>query len=471
MSYQYDHSGKYYPGEFKTRMFLELLTLYLLLVVVLAPASITQALGKDKPGEKSGHGDSVLSGKTMRARSDQLMTSQTTYHVMGEANHDDHQQTIIHVQAASQLVQSSKQLVATFNEIQLPSGIALPIAIKQGLDGSYWVTDLQSGTIDRVTNNGNVISYSIPTANTDIEGITLATDGTLWFAENNRIGHLATTSSASKTAKDSNAATITEYKLPAPNVIALGITQGPDDAIWFAEDTLNKIGRINNSGTVNEYLLPATLSDPTDITAGPDGALWFTETDGNRIGRLTTRGILTEFPLPTRDTKPFSITTGPDGALWFTERTTNRIGRLTSAGILTEFQVPTPTSVLSRISAVGDGTIAFTEEHANQIGRITMDGSMSEFTLPTPDALPFSITGGKQGSVWFTEMNTGQIGNLTFPILPSTQPDMELHQKHTPGAGRSLGRAFSVTMPCQQSGNGFCVHRIMPLAGVAVRAP
>jgi virginiamycin B lyase len=82
--------------------------------------------------------------------------------------------------------------------------------------------------------------------------------------------------------------------------------------------------------TITEFPLPTVSSFPLGITTGPDGALWFTEQFGNKIGRITTAGVITEFPLPTANSGPFGITAGPDGALWFVENTGNRIGRITT---------------------------------------------------------------------------------------------------------------------------------------------
>jgi hypothetical protein len=50
------------------------------------------------------------------------------------------------------------------------------------------------------------------------------------------------------------------------------------------------IGRITTAGTFNGFLTTTTLSNPSGITAGPDGALWFTEQTVNKIGRITTAG-------------------------------------------------------------------------------------------------------------------------------------------------------------------------------------
>lgn len=75
------------------------------------------------------------------------------------------------------------------------------------------------------------------------------------------------------------------------------------------------------AGAINEFPLPTANSNPLGITHGPDCALWFTEDEGNRIGRITVTGEITEFAIPTANSEPSRITTGPDGALWFTEFT------------------------------------------------------------------------------------------------------------------------------------------------------
>ncbi len=98
-----------------------------------------------------------------------------------------------------------------------------------------------------------------------------------------------------------------------------------DLALWCA-------GLVSVAGatTITEFNLPTLNSFPLGITGGPDGALWFTELDANQIGRITTAGAITEFPIPTPGSEPRGITAGPDGALWFTESNVSKIGRITT---------------------------------------------------------------------------------------------------------------------------------------------
>jgi virginiamycin B lyase len=132
-----------------------------------------------------------------------------------------------------------------------------------------------------------------------------------------------------------------------PNPEPIGITAGPDGALWFTEHWRDVIGRITTSGQLREFPLPAGTGAPSipqgvEITTGPDGALWFINSGGNEIGRITTSGQVRVFRLPTARSQPSEITTGPDGALWFTEYNVGKIGRITTRGQLSEFPLSNP---------------------------------------------------------------------------------------------------------------------------------
>ena len=79
---------------------------------------------------------------------------------------------------------------------------------------------------------------------------------------------------------------------------------GPDGALWFTEQTTNKIGRITTAGVITEYTVPTAGSQPNDITPGPDNALWFSEAVGNKIGRIDTSGNFNEYAVTTANSRP-----------------------------------------------------------------------------------------------------------------------------------------------------------------------
>jgi streptogramin lyase len=164
--------------------------------------------------------------------------------------------------------------------------------------------------------------------------IALGPDGSLWFTEYwrgaNKIGRITVNGE------------ITKFPIPTDASIPSGITAGPDGAIWFTEGRGNHIGRITPSGVITEFPVPGPFIGLNAITTGPDGNLWFTagggsgEAPDNAIWRMTPSGTVTRFPLPAPGSAARAITVGSDGNLWFTE-SNNSIGRITTAAAITEF--------------------------------------------------------------------------------------------------------------------------------------
>ena len=250
---------------------------------------------------------------------------------------------------------------------------------------------------------------TFPVANTTgIVGITKGPDGAVWF----------TNPSASKVGRMTPNGSLTEYAVP----VAVGpITLGPDGALWFAESY--GVGRITTAGVVSPEIVaePFLSGGPAGITAGPDGALWVAY-NNLQIGRITMSGGTSTVFLSAVDNRSTlrSIAAGPDGALWFTIAPSgtvngvlgpgNAIGRITTSGVVTVYNVPTPNSAPTEITQGPDGAMWFTEINANKIGRITTAGVFTEY--PTQGSSPRGITAGPDGALWFTEVSS-KIGRIT----------------------------------------------------------
>src|SRR5262245_6266573 len=69
-----------------------------------------------------------------------------------------------------------------------------------------------------------------------------------------------------------------EFPVPTASSQLKGITTGPDGNVWFTEQAGPKIGRITPAGVVTEFPISEAGSHPSSpkaICAGPDGNLWF----------------------------------------------------------------------------------------------------------------------------------------------------------------------------------------------------
>lgn len=264
-------------------------------------------------------------------------------------------------------------------------------------------------------------------------GITVGSDGTIWFTEfgKNAIGHLVP------------GAGLTEFAVPTPDAGLAGITRGPDGAFWFAEEYADKIGRIGTDGQITEFPVPPCCGSPANpyqIAAGPDGALWFTEFNASAIGRVTTDGEFSQWSLGQGTIYPQGITAGPDGAMWFTDE--NGIGRVTLAGAITHFGLADPYGI--DIVTGPDGNLWFAVSYTDQVGRITPSGQQRIWDVDST-CYPQTIAAGADGALWFGCGIADEIGHITtsgsityFPIPGHAGGDFVQSITSGPGAALSF---------------------------------
>jgi streptogramin lyase len=117
--------------------------------------------------------------------------------------------------------------------------------------------------------------------------------------------------------------------LPSPaNVV--GMTAGPDGALWYTDYGRDAIGRLSTAGSVREYRLPTANAQPNGITVS-GGRIWFSETNSNKVGWITTTGVIKEYPIPATNSSPGEMANGPVGSrtIWFVQSGVDEIGRIT----------------------------------------------------------------------------------------------------------------------------------------------
>jgi virginiamycin B lyase len=278
----------------------------------------------------------------------------------------------------------------------LPAGSG-PHGIDFDASGQLWVTLEFEGKIARLDNNGNIVAeYDVALdcstcpqeINTHPHGLGIGADGkTIWYTGK-------ATGTVGKITPDGS---IQTYALPTVGSVPIYIKDGPDGNMWVTELVGNAIARITPDGEVTEFPIPTYNSRPIAIVPEPGGeAMWFTEEAGNKVGRIDMDGKITEFsvsksqdnvilaglsfdnkknlwvqqyvnqndpnpagsdhiikidkailkaepsdilrvpitfyPVPTRDTVMHRIIQGPDGNIWFTELKADKVGKLITGG-------------------------------------------------------------------------------------------------------------------------------------------
>ena len=143
-----------------------------------------------------------------------------------------------------------------------------------------------------MTLDGTVTEFDLPRPNSGPGDITAGADGNMWFVElngrmddrvvdGNRVGRITLDGK------------VTEFPIPSKTGSPINIAVGPDRNIWFTK--AGKLGRVMPDGTITEFDLPSPGAGPTGLTAGSDrrppdyliDKLWFTESAGNKLAFLS----------------------------------------------------------------------------------------------------------------------------------------------------------------------------------------
>jgi streptogramin lyase len=209
-----------------------------------------------------------------------------------------------------------------------------------------------------------------------------------------------------------------QWVLFAPHTLGAlysAIVLGPDDNLWFIDETGAGLVRIAENGSIKEFALSGVLTgSAVSMTVGADKNFYVLDESTNVV-RVTVKGKAQLFAIPSGDgTSIDGLALGPDGNVWFAEF--NHIGKITPAGKITEFAYPPgfSTNQYGGVSAGSDGNVWFAESSGNAIGRIVpKSGKITMFAIPVA-CTPASLVPAKDKNLWFACLaNAPQLGSIT----------------------------------------------------------
>jgi streptogramin lyase len=310
------------------------------------------------------------------------------------------------VPAAQEGTGSSDTVTYTYNNVPAVSEYAVPGAegsktelwsITDGPDGNEWFVDPWAGKIGKISAEGAVTTYSLP-SEIFPESIATGPDGNLWFTDTHE--HIGKITPSGK---------VTTYSvLPHGGGGSHGIAAGPNGWMWYT-DSSNQVVQINpKAPTEFTYSTFPAGSEPTVIAPGPEKTMWVVLAGSHKIAKLTTTSK-TEYELPEKS-RPVDITEGPGASMWFTNAGTKKIGKITMSGTVSEY--PVEWSTPKDLAKGPEGDIWFTAPYLGgsspgAIGKVTPAGEVSEYSESTNK--PTAIAPGPAGELWFT----------TGPVFPT----------------------------------------------------
>lgn len=276
----------------------------------------------------------------------------------------------------------------------------IPLFVQIDRAGNIWFTeadftDATGGKIGRLSKNGVITEWAVPTVGAEIEEIALDHQGHLWFAEQ---GNIQLNPSPNKVGVlNPDDQTIIEYSSPTPNSRPAGILVATDDTVWFSEHAVNKIA----------HLFPAQA-----------------------------RGVVThvsavQIPVSPSLTSQTSTPGAPTHPTTTTAPTTTLISPVTHSRGIVEYSLP-PNSSLANTEDMRfgpDGNLFFEDDAAGQIGELTLSGRADRqhaliHEWPIPQGVGFyNIEFDSQGHLWISDTaNFGSAGSIYRFVLDQTYP-------------------------------------------------
>jgi virginiamycin B lyase len=298
-------------------------------------------------------------------------------------------------------------------EYKVPTANASPAAIVTGRDGFLYFTEQAASKIGQLTPGGSFKEISTKTAAAAPADIIVGADNLIWFTEP-AVHKIAQITNFTATSNPTN-----EYTVPWANAAPAFITGGSAlNTMYFTDPANSAIGEVTTSGTFTGPFATLTPNaDPLGIALGPDNNIWFCENSVDKIGHLvpSTNTIDREFAL-SAGAHPVNIIQGPDGAMWFTENNPAgpKLGRLTTTGVLNEYTLTGAKSATGLALNIF-GNFVITDAGDNAIGVFTVNTlTYTEFAIPTANSNPTSVTIGPDARMYFTETAGNQIGQFSY---------------------------------------------------------
>jgi virginiamycin B lyase len=237
--------------------------------------------------------------------------------------------------------------------------------------------------------------------------------------------------------------TIREWAVPSKGGHPHDPAVGPDGALWFTEQMVNKLGRLDpKTGEFKEFsLVDGKNSEPHGLVPDRDGNIWFTANFAGYIGKLDPRtGKVTQYSMPSEKADdPHTAIFDANAILWFTVQGGNMVGRLDPrTGKIDLKEVPTESALPYGIQINSKGIPVFCELGTNKMASINPQTmTITEYALPE-GVRPRRLAIAADDTVYFTDYKSGHLGTLN-----TTTRAVKLYP--SPGGGESNPYGIAIT--------------------------
>jgi streptogramin lyase len=259
-----------------------------------------------------------------------------------------------------------------FREFSLPRLRGYPRNMITGADGAPWFSDtsLVSGglaAVARISSTGAVTEYLVSHFTTEVDALTVGSDGNVWFANysDGDFGYVTPGGLVQQFSPGYNAilggfdgniwtgslqsqsAVFYRYSTTGMLLNTYGLPQGyaqppangPNQSIWFLFSglTRERIAELSIDGTLQYLNLkqdPGCFASGGNLALAPNGYEWYVWSEycngfqSPEIARTNVTGKTMLFPVYAARSAPAALAFGPDGTVWFADPGSDKIGKI-----------------------------------------------------------------------------------------------------------------------------------------------
>lgn len=233
---------------------------------------------------------------------------------------------------------------------------------------------------------------------------------------------------------------ITEYTIPVPKALPVGIAVDLDHNVWVALSDANKLARFSPDGEWRFLDMPHPKAEPRTVFVDKQNEVWFAQKTGNRIGKLDKDAWTVEtWELPTRMGWPLSLIEDGEGRIWFAEMRSDKLGMFDpKTRKISEYALPVQSAPFKVNYDRASNAIWVSTVFYNAILRFDLAKKqvVSVYKIPSEGAWMGGLSRDSEGCLWFTEQFANKLGRLCIEGVSTVR----LGDKAVPGAVMGAGR-------------------------------
>lgn len=209
---------------------------------------------------------------------------------------------------------------------------------------------------------------------------------------------------------------VTEYAIPIPDSLPVGIAVDQNHNVWVALSDAGKIGRRTPGGEWRFLDSPDPEAEPRTVFVDKQNEVWFAEKVGNHIGWVDQKSWRIErWKIPTALAWPLSLEEDDAGNLWFAEMRSDKIGKLDrQTKTITEYALPVQSAPFKLLYDKQHSAFWVSTVFANAILRFDIESKKitAVYKVPNEGAWVGGLDRDSQGCIWFSEQFANKIGRL-----------------------------------------------------------